>query len=196
GGGSTVPPPPPTVRLTSNPCAILRPLLDARTGFDNSGGASLIDSTLQFHSCLEVLAYAPRALELTFLNPTPNLWLHPGGSTGAARYLSALDALLLWLLLPGLTVGVVHAVVRPTAMRIALAVFVVLLGFALGFAVSNFGTLFRLRLEVILPATILAVEGWALILAWLAARLRPLGVSLPLWLSPARERGALGMDAD
>jgi hypothetical protein len=31
--------------------------------------------------------------------------------------------------------------------------------------VTNFGTLFRIRLQVVLPAALLAVDGWSILLA-------------------------------
>ncbi|MHB8620075.1 MAG: hypothetical protein ACYDAG_10995 [Chloroflexota bacterium] len=153
-----------------------------------------MDPGQKFPTCSAVFAYAPRAFALTFLDPTPRQWFQPGGSTGDARYLAAVDAVMLWLVLPGLLVGLLHAIYRPKAVRVALAVYVVVLGFALGFAVTNFGTLFRLRLEVILPAVILAADGWALLLGWVGPaglrRFSPRGTKAHPRSGGAREEAA------
>jgi hypothetical protein len=160
-----------------NPPGACRPasmLLNIRNGFDNTGGASLVDTSVRFRDCRDVLTYAPRALELSYLEPTPLQWLHPGRTTGPARHLAALDAFLLWLLLPGVLVAALHLVRRPNAFQLLILVYVVLVGFALGLSVTNFGTLFRLRLQGILAVTLLAAEGWMLIAGWLGVRLKSL----------------------
>jgi hypothetical protein len=149
-------------------CPYLRPLLEARSGYVNMGGFSQVDSELAFKTCKQLLAYAPKALMLTLLAPMPTQWLQPGGSVGFARYFSAIDAVLLWLLFPGLVVGLALAVIQPRGARGIIAVYVIALGLVLGLVVSNFGSLFRLRLQVILPAAVLAVDGWT----WLVTELR------------------------
>ena len=154
-------------------CRPFRSLIGARAFYIQSGGGSLIDVPAQFASCQDVLAYVPRALALALLAPFPRDWLRPGTATGNAARFSAIDAALLWLLFPGLAAGLVRAIWRPAGTELVLAIYAVVLAFVLGFAVANFGTLFRLRLQIILPAILLAVPGWQLLVDWLLRRVPP-----------------------
>lgn len=142
------------------------------------GGTSIVDASVRFDTCRDVLAYAPRAASLTFLG-----WV-PGGFTlrsslGAVRHFYLSDVILLWLLFPGLLVGLAHAFCRPTGVLTIVAIFVLILGGALGLAVANYGALFRLRLQVILPAAVLAVDGWMYLLTRLGSRLQPWRATTP-----------------
>jgi hypothetical protein len=145
-------------------CDAFQPLIRARTGYINSGGASQLDGSVQFTDCLSVLVYLPRAAELAFIAPLPTEWRQFGATIGPLRYFVPLEALLLWAAFPGLAVGLVHALRDPNKGKLILTIYVLLLGLVLGLVVTNFGTLFRLRLAVVLPGMLLAVEGWSLIL--------------------------------
>jgi len=174
-------------------CPIVSPLLAVRQGFENTGGASLTDTNLHFRSCRDVLAYIPRTLELSYLAPFPGQWLHPGSTTGPARYLAALDAVMLWVLAPGLVASMIRLVREPHGARLMILLYLVFLGFSLGLAVSNFGTLFRLRLQGILPECVLAADGWVLIVSSGLERLGAAGLWRPqtvgLRLNAEAERG-------
>jgi len=157
--GSGVEPSGQGVRNAARGCPVLGRLVSARAGFVGSGGGSQIDPDLEFRGCTDVLAYMPRAWELTFLAPLPTDWLQPGSTVGSIRFAASIDAVLQWVLLPGLLVGAALVLKHPSGIGVALLIYVAILSFALGFAVSNFGTLFRLRLQVILPACIVAAHG-------------------------------------
>jgi len=148
----------------TQPCVLLTPLLTAREGFMTAGGSSQLDSNVHLASCLSILAYVPRAAELTFIAPLPNDWYRFGQTIGPLRYLLPLETVLLWAFSLGFAVGFAKAWYQPTSGTLAIGMYCLLLGIALGLVVTNFGTLFRLRLAVILPGAILAVEGWSLIL--------------------------------
>lgn len=170
-------PSPPAVRLPPavrppEPCPPAIPLLGTRQGSLHEGGSSLVDLSVQFKSCWDVLAYVPRAAYLTFLAPAPAERAESGYSLGLLRRLSQLDVILLWLLLPGLLAGLVHTFIRPTGVLIIVAIFILVLGVVLGLVMANYGTLFRLRLQVILPASVLAVKGWTLLLTKCPSRLQ------------------------
>ncbi|HEX6512905.1 MAG TPA: hypothetical protein VF157_11430, partial [Chloroflexota bacterium] len=147
-------------------CPGINSLVHGRLGFVNTGGVSLKDASVQFNHCWNVLAYVPRALELTYLEPWPADWFQPGASVGFARYVAFLDPLLLWLLFPGLVAGCILALTRPAGAKPLLAVYLLFFGFVLGFVVANFGTLYRVRLQVLLPAMIVAADGWLLLWRW------------------------------
>jgi len=166
GGGDTTPLP--TPEPDTNPCPPLHPLVHARYGFRTSQAGSQTDSDVVFSNCLDVLAYVPRALELTFLAPLPNEWLHQSQGVGGLRAFTPLDTLLLWLLMPGLLVGFARGLRHLVPGSVLLMVYILALGLGLGFVVTIFGTLFRLRLQVVLPAVVLSVSGWS----WLLAQIR------------------------
>lgn len=172
---STPPAPsaPVAVLLPTEPCPAVTPLLLTRQEFILMGGTSLVDASVRFNTCWDVLAYVPRAASLTFLGSVPGGGFKLGSSLGPARHFYVSDVILLWLLFPGLLVGLAHAFSRPTGVLTIVATFVLILGVALGLAVANYGALFRLRLEVILPATVLAVDGWTLLLTWFRSRFQP-----------------------
>jgi hypothetical protein len=155
-------------------CPPIAGILNARSGFMAAGGGTQIDDA-PLSDCVSALAYSPRAAELVFLWPLPNQWWQLGAENGEFRLLGPLESLLLWVLLPGMLVGVAQAFLRPHDGRLAIAIFVLILGVALGIAVTNFGSLLRIRLTVIMPAIIVAVSGSTTILekaqAWRSARL-------------------------
>lgn len=152
-------------------CPPLSRLIAVRLRFNAIGGGSLVGQGQPFHSCGDIVARVPSALAIVFLFPLPDAWIS-GGSVGAARYLSAVDAVLLWLLAPGIIAGLVNCFRRRQGVNSAIAVGVVLLAIGMGLSVTNFGTLFRIRLEVLLPSLVLAVDGW-IVLASALRRVRP-----------------------
>ena len=162
----------------SEACPPLSRLIGARLHFDAIGGASLIDQNQAFRGCGDILADVPHALAVVFLYPLPGAWT-AGGSVGGARYLSAVDAVLLWLLFPGLIAGAVNSLRRSEGVNCGITLALLLLATGMGLTVTNFGTLFRLRLEILLPGMVLAADGWQLLLAWLGQRL-PAVARLPL----------------
>jgi hypothetical protein len=113
-----------------------------------------------------VLRYLPRAVANVFLAPYPWQWFDIGGGTGPFRALSAVEALLLYACLGPLIVGLGSVVWRGSADALYLTVFVLAITVTLGLVVSNLGTLFRLRLESLLPLFAAGSVGWA----WLLRR--------------------------
>ncbi len=155
-------PAPVRIRIICPPAA---PLLRVRESFRQAGGATQVDPDVQFTSCADLIAYVPRAYSLIFVEPLPRWWAR-GASVGAFRYFSAADAVLLWVLLPGLVRGLAAAWRRrETGGGIVVVAPVLLVGLVLGFVVTNFGTLFRIRLQVLLPAVLLAADGWTALLS-------------------------------
>ncbi len=187
--GASTANPGPSVETAPSPvsslgCSLAGPFLRARGRFVTSGGGSQLDSTTRFETCGDVLGYLPRALQLALVGPKPSEWRSVGNSIGPLRYLANIEDAFLWLSLPGLLVALVASFIRPRGAMPILALYVLFLGLALGFVVSNLGTLFRLRLQILLPAFILSLDGWTMIFAWVGAwrpRRRPQSQSsLPL----------------
>jgi hypothetical protein len=176
---TTVPVPPKTFEITGsgsnnatgqrawNYSDVLLTLSRQRMGFTGAGGHSMLDPYVQFREYGDVLRYLPRALANVLFTPFPWQWLDVGGSTGLFKALSVVEALLLYALIVPLIVGLVAVVRRGSPDALYLAVFVVAMALLLGFVISSLGTLFRLRLELLLP--LLSVAGLGL------ARLRHRG---------------------
>ncbi|MHB8621008.1 MAG: hypothetical protein ACYDAG_15785, partial [Chloroflexota bacterium] len=114
-------------------------------------------------------------------------------SSGGSRSLSILDGVLLWILLPGLILGAAEAVRRVNPALLALLAYLLIVGFALGLAILNFGTLFRLRLEAVLPAVMLASYGWATILRYVQSEPFQKRTHLHFHVPFRRSRGDSGL---
>jgi tetratricopeptide (TPR) repeat protein len=136
----------------------------ARAGFTGSRGYSTIDSEVQFRDYGDVLRYLPRAVANVLLAPYPWQWFDVRGGTGPFKALSAVEALLLYACLIPLIVGLAMVVRRGSPDALYLAVFVVAMTVLLGLVVSNLGTLFRLRLESLLPLFAAGGLGWTWLL--------------------------------
>ena len=158
----------------------------ARVGFLTKGGGSLVDSSTLFVNCWDIVAYVPRALDLAFLSPSPAQWFRSGAGTGSAAEFSAVDAVLLWILMPGLIVSLAEVLRHPTRSNLAVAFYIVGLGLLFGLAIPNLGTIFRLRLQIVMLGAIFAVHGWVSLLHWISHRAPGLrGRLAPAWMSPA-----------
>jgi tetratricopeptide (TPR) repeat protein len=139
-----------------------------RRGFTSAGGHSLIDGDVEFHGYWDVLGYLPRAVANVFLVPYPWQWFDIGGSTGRFRALSVVETVLLYTLIVPLTVGLWACIRRGSPDALYLALFVLAQAVLLGLIVNNMGTLFRLRLQLLLPLFVATGLGWA----WLLDRRR------------------------
>lgn len=159
------PPPPPVFRPTIAQRVRARvPLLSIdriaefrRSQIEFSGG-NLVDTTT-FDGWPAFLRFLPRALAIAFLAPYPWDLLSPGASTGAFRPVAVLEVLLIAALLPAVVAGSWRVVRlrRPVGWSVMLFV----LGAAVSYAIfmPNGGTLFRVRLQYLFPALILAVTA-------------------------------------
>jgi tetratricopeptide (TPR) repeat protein len=132
-----------------------------RAGFSATGGHSVMDADVRFHDLADLLRYLPRAVANVLLAPYPWQWFDIGGSTGPFRALSVVETLLLYAVLVPLLVGLGTAVWRGSPDGLFVAVFVVAQTVVLGLVVNNLGTLFRLRLESLLPLFTAAGLAWA-----------------------------------
>jgi tetratricopeptide (TPR) repeat protein len=142
----------------ADPFKALRQL---RKGFTSTGGYSSVDVDVQFDSYRDVLRYLPRALAHVFLAPYPWQWFDIKGDAGPFRALSVFEALLLYACLGPLVVGLWAGIVRGSPDTVFLAVFVITSAVLMGLVVSNIGSLFRIRLELLLPLFTVAGVGWA-----------------------------------
>jgi hypothetical protein len=129
-------------------------------------GHSLIDGDVAFASYTDVLRYLPRAVANVLLTPYPWQWFDVGGSTGIFRAFSVMEMMVLYVLIGPLLIGLGVAVWRGSSDALFLAAFIVVKTVLLGLVINNVGTLFRLRLEVLLPLFTAAGAAWA----WIGER--------------------------
>jgi len=145
-----------------------RAIARMRSGFARTGGRSAVDADVELVGYGDMLRYLPRAVANVLFAPYPSQWLDRGGSTGPFKALSAMEAVLLYVLIIPLVVGLGIIVARGSPDALYLAVFVTTMVVLLGLVVTNVGTLFRLRLESLLP--LFAAGGLGC--AWLVSRRR------------------------
>jgi tetratricopeptide (TPR) repeat protein len=148
--------------------AVISLLRIVRRGFDTTPGHSTLEPKADFRGYGDVLGYLLRAISHTLLAPYPWQWFDSRGATGPFKRLSAMEALLLYAVLLPSIVGLGIAIGRRSPDALFLAGFVAAMTVLLGLAVSNLGTLFRLRLESLLPLFAAGGPGWT----WLRATIR------------------------
>lgn len=157
-----------------------------RAGYVGSGGRAQMDTEVRIDSGPRLLAYLPRAFLIGLFAPFPAQWFETGGSTGPMRTISGLEMVLIYFLFPSILAGTWRLVKRPRAEGVFVLTVIVLMMAGLSLAISNMGTLFRLRLQFLMPLLVVAAVGGSPVhvvrevVAWVAWRVR-------LWpLRPAR----------
>lgn len=123
------------------------------------GAASNMDENVGFESAGDVLAYAPRALQVALLAPFPSQWRAPGASTVATffRRENAAEMVVIYVLLAFLP-----AAIWRWRQRVELWVLLLLcLGMLLAFGEStiNLGTLHRIRYPYLMTLACLGLGG-------------------------------------
>src|SRR3989338_8033407 len=115
-----------------------------------------------------------------FLAPFPWQWFDVRGSTGVMRMFAGLEMLLIYLLLPGLCVGIWRTVAARRADGFFLVAFVFATAIPLSLVVATLGPLSRLRLVSRLPLLIVPASGKPLAVYRIGrARRRGLGKTSP-----------------
>jgi hypothetical protein len=130
-----------------------------RYAFVASGGHSLMDAWAQISSPDKLIRYLPRALAIGFLAPLPWQWFDTSGSTGIMRALAGFEMLVIYFLLPSILMGSWKMLRSHRIDELFLITYVWLMTIMLSLVVANLGTLFRLRLQCLLPLLIVAVAG-------------------------------------
>jgi hypothetical protein len=131
-----------------------------RSGFIYSypSAGSNIDMEVEFKSFYEILLYLPRAAEIGFLSPFPNMWFENGPQVGrAGRLLSGFETLCFYLL-EMLTIICLWRCRRNFSAW--LLFFTASIGMlALGLVVANIATLYRMRYAFWILIVILGIKG-------------------------------------
>lgn len=120
------------------------------------GGTSLIDPTVDFKTAGDVLAYLPRAFVIAYLAPFPWQWFYTSGASGVMRPVAGFEVLLIILFIPAIVAGFWRRARRFRPEEWMLITFVAAVAICMGLMMPNMGTLFRLRLQFLIPTLILA----------------------------------------
>ena len=134
-----------------------------RQGFLSTGGHSLMDADVRFSKLSDVVRYLPKSLSLALLAPFPWQWFDVDGQTKAFRTLTALETLLMYVLLAGLLFRASQVRRYTSVQTVTVLLFIVVSAIPMGLVVANLGTLFRLRLQFLLPLMMLlcVVDVWS-----------------------------------
>lgn len=130
--------------------------------FYREAGANIDDDVL-FRSPLDVILYAPRAVQIGLFSPFPAMWFDAGRDVGrAGRIIAGAETLISYILMIFALVAFFKLRRNIFAWQIFLTV--VFAGFVLGIGVVNLGALYRLRYVFWCLLIVLAAKGiWLLI---------------------------------
>jgi len=131
---------------------------DRRNAFASArvGGASRFATDVRFRDVRDRVAFLPTGLGYALYAPFPWHWFSATGDTGEFKAFSAVEALLMMALTPSLFLGVVRAVRSKRMDAWTILIFGALTMAALALTVGNLGTLFRLRLQALIPLFVVA----------------------------------------
>lgn len=131
-----------------------------RQGFVQTGGHSVVDEDVTINRSGVLLRYIPRALMIAFLAPFPVQWADVHGRTRIFRALASVEMCVIYLLLLAGLTRLTRRARRLDPSAMAILVFCGLLVVPMSLTVANVGTLFRLRLQFLLPLTVLLCAWW------------------------------------
>lgn len=117
-----------------------------------------IDDDVLFRSPLDIIRYAPRALEIGLLAPFPKMWFANGKDAGrTGRIISGVETLLSYILMIFAVIALVKFYRSIFTWQIFLTV--IYAEFILGIGVVNVGALYRLRYVFWCLMIVLAAKG-------------------------------------
>jgi hypothetical protein len=141
-----------------------------REGFvvEYPNASSNIDSSVQLTNLWDIIRYLPRAAEIGFFAPFPNMWLATGNQIGSAgRLLSGLETMAMYLIEGLAIVGIWSRGRGQRRFSLWFISLVAAMGLiSLGLVVVNVGALYRLRYEFLFLLIVLAAGGAAHALDW------------------------------
>jgi hypothetical protein len=116
-------------------------------GYPNAG--SMIDANVRFYSVLDVVNYIPRAIQIGYLAPFPDMWIAQGVNPGSGimRKISGIEMLVAYA---AFIVGFIGLIIKYNNENIIIIAAVLLTGAVIllvqSIAIPNVGTLYRMRL--------------------------------------------------
>jgi hypothetical protein len=132
-----------------------------RYGFKltNRRAGSSVDENIMFQDYKDLFLYLPRAAQIGFFSPFPNLWISPGVETGyLGRILAGLETLIFYLIFVGFftVLTLENKILKPVAPVLIIAAIIIVL---LGFVVSNVGAIYRMRQGLFIPYFLIGIYG-------------------------------------
>jgi len=126
------------------------------------GAGSTIDTNVQLNTTRDLIVYFPRAAEIGFLAPFPNMWTKRGVQVGlAGRLLAGVEMAVLYVLL-GLAAFEVFY--DRKQLPVLFLFTVASIGcIVLGYVVVNVGALYRMRYGYFILLIVLAARGFQLV---------------------------------
>jgi hypothetical protein len=145
---------------------VIHRISDTRRGFSKYIANSNIDSHVRFDSLGDLIEYLPRALQIGFFAPFPNMWFDEASSPGGQwkRWVSAGEMLYAYIALPGVFFLILLST-KDSKVTVLACLFLasgILLIYAL--TVLNVGTLYRMRFGVFHLIASFGLGGWCLLL--------------------------------
>ncbi|MBF0312062.1 MAG: hypothetical protein HQK52_01530 [Oligoflexia bacterium] len=130
-----------------------------RSGFNITGGPSIIDSNVNFTGLSDIILYLPRAIQIGFTAPFPELLLQKGSSKfmTIARKITFLEMIIIYACLLGLPCTLLVQRSNPELWIVVYISIGMLIMYTL--VVSNLGTLHRFRYPFLMTFTGLGVIG-------------------------------------
>ncbi|MCM8811739.1 MAG: hypothetical protein NC910_01635 [Candidatus Omnitrophica bacterium] len=139
--------------------ASLRSFMSVRLGILNEGGRSTIYPESTFRTSDDLIRFIPKALAVSWLSPFPHQWFDPYPTTGAFMLFGSVETFVFYLLLPWILLGGWRLIRHGQAASWAVVGFILFSSLILGLVIPNVGTLFRLRLPMILACLLLFPMG-------------------------------------
>ncbi len=139
--------------------ASLQSLMNVRRGILGEGGHSVLYPEVIFRKPEDLVRFTPRALLVAWFAPFPLQWFDREATTGVFRIFGSVETLLFYLLLPWILRGGWRLLRKGETVSWSLLGFILLSSILLGLVIPNAGTLFRLRLPMILACLLLFPLG-------------------------------------
>jgi hypothetical protein len=126
--------------------------------WDHAG--SNIDADITFRNAEEVTRYLPRAAQIAFFSPFPNMWFSEGRKvTGTAmRVISAFEMMVIYFCIVGLPMILWSNRHQPALWVVVYVCTGMLIVYAL--TIPNLGSLYRFRYPYLMPLVCLGLAGW------------------------------------
>ena len=130
-----------------------------RSGFSSYRSGSIIDYNIDFNSYTDLVSYFPRALQIGFLSPFPDLWFNVGQQTGRiGRMISGLEMIFIYILLFGF-IWVLFFDGKRLVMLLPMLILSFTIILLLGYFIAQAGTILRMRQAPLIPFFVYGVYG-------------------------------------
>lgn len=152
---------PPVATPSPLPPVSLDALATARGGFVRAGGTLRADANVDIATPRALVRQLPETLAAALFSPYPWRWFG-GATTGAFRSLAGMEVAVIVALLPALALGAARLIRARSFVAAFMLVDGIVIWLMVALVVVNEGTLFRLRLQGVLPVMVVAVAGGGL----------------------------------